>query len=86
VSTRYGLVTTGWSYQGRPNSLMIGATAIAAYIAYWSDKRKRNAEAVAILNKYRDPLVLSAVTLHHKLARLFPESEGHRYDSYIRKT
>jgi len=56
----------------------IGAAAVAAYIAYWSDKRKRHTEAVAVLNKYRDPLLLSAVTLRHKFTRFFPERSGER--------
>jgi len=56
----------------------ICAAAVAAYIAYWSDKRKHHAEAVAILNKYRDPLLLSAVALRHKLMRFFPERSEDR--------
>ena len=55
----------------------IGAAALAAYAAYSSDKRKHHAEVNVILNKYRDPLLLAAVALRHKIKRLFlPEPEA----------
>lgn len=56
----------------------VGAAAVAAYTAYWSDRRKRHTEATTILNKYRDPLLLSAVALRHKIARLFLHPEGRK--------
>lgn len=54
----------------------VSAAAVTAYIAYWSDKCKRHTEAVAILNKYRDPLLLAAVTLQHKIEQLFLPAAG----------
>jgi hypothetical protein len=51
----------------------IGAAAVAGYFTYWSDRRKRHAEVVASINKYRDPLLIAAVILHHRLARVLAE-------------
>jgi hypothetical protein len=64
----------------------VGAAAVTAYTAYWSDKRKRHAESTAILDKYRDPLLIAAVALRHKIARLFLHEEGDKARGYKRST
>ena len=62
----------------------IGAAAVAGYFTYWSDRRKRLAEVVASINKYRDPLLIAAMILHHKLARVLAEKNMASSDEHGR--
>jgi hypothetical protein len=52
----------------------VGAATLVAYTTLWSDSRKRRSEAVAILNKYQDPLLLAAFTLRQKIQGILNEA------------
>jgi hypothetical protein len=54
----------------------IGAAALAAYITYRSESYKRRSDLTNIVNKYQDPLLLSAVTLHARLNTIKTHVKG----------
>ena len=54
----------------------IGAAALATYVTYQSESYKRRSDLAIIVNKYQDPLLLSAVTLHARLNTIKTHVKG----------